>query len=107
MGLQQGAVLALFCAAAMLGGTGLAIGRDTVPCEEKPSCTGCGCKGGPGYRELRTNKCVSFRELTKKCGNPPDEDRCRFENAPGTGENFWCALDLPTSTPNPYLDRPS
>jgi len=59
-------------------------------CPERPSCKGCGCKGGPGYRGP-DGRCVGFKQLTKVCGNPP-ESRCTFENAPGTGENRECAL---------------
>ena len=59
-------------------------------CPERPPCHGCGCKGGPGYRGP-DDQCVGFRELDKVCGNPPTT-RCKFENAPGTGENRECAL---------------
>jgi len=58
-------------------------------CPKRPSCSGCGCAGGPGYR-AQDGHCVGFRELDKVCGNPPD--RCVFENAPHTGENRECAL---------------
>lgn len=54
-------------------------------------CRGCGCKGGPGYRHLASGQCVSFRDLAKKCGNPPGV-ACSFENAPGTGANRECAF---------------
>ena len=60
-------------------------------CPERPPCTGCGCKGGPGYRGP-DDSCVSFRNLEKVCGTPP-ETRCVFENAPGTGLNHDCALE--------------
>jgi hypothetical protein len=59
-------------------------------CPDRPRCTGCGCKGGPGYRGP-DGKCVGFKALDKICGNPP-EKRCTFENAPGTGMNRACAL---------------
>ncbi|WP_246251990.1 hypothetical protein [Ancylobacter pratisalsi] len=66
----------------------------TVPvhaaCPARPPCKGCGCKGGPGYRGPDGN-CVSFKNLSRVCGNPP-KTRCRFENAPGTGLNRDCAL---------------
>lgn len=54
-------------------------------------CRGCGCKGGPGYRHLASGQCVGFRDLAKKCGDPPGA-ACAFENAPGTGANRECAL---------------
>jgi hypothetical protein len=59
-------------------------------CPDRPACSGCGCKGGPGYRGP-DGKCVGFKALRKVCGNPP-ETRCTFENAPGTGMNRECAL---------------
>ncbi|MCO5734850.1 hypothetical protein [Rhizobium sp. SSA_523] len=59
-------------------------------CPERPSCTGCGCKGGPGYRGP-DGRCVGFKALDRICGRPP-ETRCTFENAPGTGANRDCAL---------------
>jgi hypothetical protein len=65
-------------------------------CPDRPPCEGCGCKGGPGYRSA-DGRCVSFRELTRKCGDPP-ELRCTFENAPGTGANRECALGLNKQT---------
>lgn len=34
-------------------------------------CHGCGCKGGPGYRENATEQCVGWLELIEKCGEPP------------------------------------
>ena len=56
-------------------------------------CHGCGCKGGPGYREIASGKCVGFKQLDKKCGSPPSSLLCAFENAPGTGANRECALE--------------
>lgn len=55
-------------------------------------CSGCGCKGGPGWRHLASGRCVGFRELAAKCGDPPSPTLCSFENAPGTGANRDCAL---------------
>ena len=70
----------------------------TVPaaarCPERPPCKGCGCKGGPGYRINAAGKCVGFKALNAKCGDPPTL-RCTFENAPGTGLNKVCALAKP------------
>ena len=34
------------------------------------SCKGCGCRGGPGYRDDR-GKCVGYRELISRCGEAP------------------------------------
>jgi hypothetical protein len=55
-------------------------------------CSGCGCKGGPGYRELSTNRCVGFRDLQRKCGSPTSALLCSFEGAEGYGANRECAL---------------
>ena len=35
------------------------------------TCRGCGCKGGPGYREVLTERCVGWEDLIQKCGPPP------------------------------------
>lgn len=43
--------------------------KDDTACEVP--CHGCGCKGGPGYRENSTDRCVGWRELIEKCGPPP------------------------------------
>lgn len=72
----------LFCATGPLT-AGCVI--DSTPCR------GCGCKGGPGYRHLASGQCVGFRDLAKKCGDPPGA-ACAFENAPGTGANRECTL---------------
>ncbi|WP_333824725.1 hypothetical protein [Pinisolibacter sp.] len=55
-------------------------------------CRGCGCKGGPGWRHIASGRCVGFRDLAAKCGDPPSPKLCVFENAPGTGANRDCAL---------------
>jgi hypothetical protein len=55
-------------------------------------CSGCGCKGGPGYRELVSGRCVGFRDINKKCGYPPSSSLCTFEGADGYGANKECAL---------------
>ena len=34
------------------------------------SCKGCGCRGGPGYRDER-GRCVGYRELISRCGEAP------------------------------------
>lgn len=40
-------------------------------------CSGCGCKGGPGYRGPN-GKCVGWKALNKVCGSPPTT-RCTAE----------------------------
>jgi hypothetical protein len=42
-------------------------------------CHGCGCKGGPGWRD-RNNQCVSPAQLKNTCGEPPST-KCTFEGA--------------------------
>ena len=60
-------------------------------CLELPPCTGCGCRGGPGYRSKASGKCVGYKALSKTCGDPQTL-RCSFENAPGSGLNRDCVL---------------
>jgi hypothetical protein len=43
-------------------------------------CRGCGCKGGPGYRDAK-GRCVGYAGLISRCG-PPPHARCRRECAP-------------------------
>ncbi len=43
-------------------------------------CKGCGCRGGPGYRDDR-GKCVGYRELISRCGEAPHA-RCTRECFP-------------------------
>jgi len=33
-------------------------------------CRGCGCKGGPGYRN-KQGRCVGYKNLISECGPPP------------------------------------
>jgi hypothetical protein len=47
-------------------------------------CSGCGCRGGPGYRGPNGH-CVGWAKLNKICGNPPST-RCAFEGEGGDGE---------------------
>lgn len=46
-------------------------------------CSGCGCRGGVGYRTIRLDgkkgDCVSRDELRKRCG-PEPRLKCRLEN---------------------------
>ena len=43
-------------------------------------CKGCGCRGGPGWRVLKTGRCAGHRDFRKRCGNPPSTRRCKCEN---------------------------
>lgn len=40
-------------------------------------CSGCGCRGGPGYRAPE-GKCASWKDIARKCGTPP-ETKCKDE----------------------------
>jgi hypothetical protein len=51
-----------------------------APCSAEAACSGCGCRGGPGWRSKRTGKCVGWDDLARECGNPPDPARCTKEN---------------------------
>lgn len=45
------------------------------------TCSGCGCRGGPGYRGP-DGSCVGFASLRRICGDPP-EMRCKKEGGVG------------------------
>lgn len=72
---------------------------DSPPCQDLPRCRGCGCRGGPGYRDRDTKKCVGYEDLERVCGRDP-KTRCDFENAPNTGVNRVCVTG---ETPEPEL----
>lgn len=44
-------------------------------------CSGCGCKGGPGYRSKLTGRCVGWADIVSVCGQPPHA-RCTRECEP-------------------------
>jgi hypothetical protein len=46
----------------------------------KVFCRGCGCKGGPGYRD-QAGRCVGYADIIQKCGPPPHR-LCKAECAP-------------------------
>jgi hypothetical protein len=46
----------------------------------KVYCRGCGCKGGPGYRD-QAGHCVGYADIIQKCG-PPPHHLCKAECAP-------------------------
>jgi hypothetical protein len=35
-------------------------------------CSGCGCKGGPGYR-APNGRCVGWADVGRICGSPPTQ----------------------------------
>lgn len=49
-----------------------------VACSEIAlACSGCGCRGGPGYRGP-DGRCVGWAQLNNVCGHPP-ASRCKYE----------------------------
>lgn len=52
----------------------------STPVPQIASCSGCGCRGGPGWRINRTGKCASHKNIRKECGSPPSPRRCTKEN---------------------------
>jgi hypothetical protein len=69
------------------------------------ACSGCGCRGGPGYRGP-DGRCVGWAQLNAKCGNPPTS-RCTYEGGPGQGggktlyKGSVVETPLPPSAPGP------
>ena len=41
------------------------------------ACSGCGCRGGPGYRGPN-GQCVGWADIGRTCGSPPTT-RCAAE----------------------------
>jgi hypothetical protein len=66
----------------------------TSPASADCFCKGCGCKGGPGWRGPN-DQCVSFKQLTKTCGQPPGAP-CRYE---GTTQVCESPRKQPSVTP--------
>lgn len=63
-------------------------------------CSGCGCKGGPGWRIHKSGRCASNKNIAKECGNPPSTARCTNELA---GNRFF---DSNTTTKQQFLPAP-
>lgn len=49
-------------------------------------CSGCGCKGGPGYRGPKG--CVGWADLIRTCGPPPHSNCTRECGLVSKGCNF-------------------
>ncbi|NOU22455.1 MAG: hypothetical protein HOO93_11850 [Methyloglobulus sp.] len=43
-------------------------------------CSGCGCRGGPGWRHNDSGKCMAHAEWMGRCGNPPTT-KCTCEHS--------------------------
>lgn len=65
---QSPSLIAMLALVTFLFGVGDALAR----------CHGCGCRGGPGYRNPRTGQCVGKAQLRAVCGSPPTS-RCLRE----------------------------
>ncbi len=72
------------------------------------ACSGCGCRGGPGYRGP-DGRCVGWSQLNSKCGNPPTS-RCTYEGsgqvatppgAPAQGPYVGSTIGMPAQPPAP------
>jgi hypothetical protein len=68
-------------AAAMLArwaaGVGAAIALLALVISPADACSGCGCRGGPGYRGP-SGRCVGWADIGRTCGSPPTT-RCTPE----------------------------
>ncbi len=67
-------------------------------------CSGCGCRGGPGYRGP-DGRCVGFQQLFGVCGVPPAQ-KCTFEGAGGQKSEDWKDM-LKGGVTNPRLQPPA
>lgn len=53
----------------------------------QPAQAKCGTRGGPGYRHIASNQCVSWKDVGSRCGDPIDRARCAAEKvAPGADD---------------------
>ena len=68
----------------------LAEARKGQDCQVK--CEGCGCKGGPGYRSLRTMQCVGYKIWSPNAGRP--RTNVASANAPPSSPAANGRLDL-------------
>jgi hypothetical protein len=69
-------------------------------------CSGCGCKGGPGYRSRSTGHCVGWGEIVSVCGPPPHQlcDReCEPVVAGCTGRAWVKALAAKSGLAVPFM----
>lgn len=63
--------------------------RSACPVDQSRSCKGCGCKGGPGYRHIKSGTCVSYENEERLCGTSND-GLCKFEEHPLADANRAC-----------------
>jgi hypothetical protein len=53
------------------------LGAILWPIAGTQACSGCGCRGGPGYRGPN-GRCVGWSDIGRTCGDPPST-RCTPE----------------------------
>jgi hypothetical protein len=58
-------------------GVGAAIALFYLVISPADACSGCGCRGGPGYRGP-SGRCVGWADIGRTCGSPPTS-RCTPE----------------------------
>lgn len=74
-----------------------ALSAMTLPVE---ACSGCGCRGGPGYRGPN-GQCVSWKAFARTCGSPPTA-HCSAEHVnakPGGEDNRPSPKKTPRRAP--------
>lgn len=62
------------------------------------TCSGCGCRSGPGYR-APNGRCVGWKDIGKTCGSPPTT-RCTAEG-PNVGAEEAAAKGAVKPKPGP------
>ena len=62
----------------------ITLGAMLWPIAGAQACSGCGCRGGPGYRGP-DGRCVGWSDIGRTCGDPPST-RCAPEG-PNAGAN--------------------
>jgi hypothetical protein len=72
-------------------------------------CSGCGCKGGPGYRGPN-GQCVAWKTIGRVCGTPPTT-HCTAEGpnagAEDEAERAVKAIEERRARPAKALRQPS
>jgi len=61
------------------------------PIADAQACSGCGCRGGPGYRGPK-GRCVGWSDIGRTCSDPPTT-HCSAEG-PNAGADEAAKADL-------------
>lgn len=67
-------------------------------------CSGCGCRGGPGYRGP-SGRCVGWSDIGRTCGSPPTS-RCAAEG-PNAGADEAAELGVRALNAKPTRNQDS